>query len=313
MNINKDKIEKGIFYTKCNPFKNKVFKKWFKENKLENKIITEPFAGNGDIIRHLNKIGISNKHKMYDINSYDNIIQNNSFENFPKNNELIITNPPWLSKAVAKRKNINYYNNKYDNLYKFSLDLCIRNSKYVAILLPSTYLQTELFFNHLNYYINITHKLFLDTEQPTCLCLFSNKVSDDFSIYENEKYIGKYNEFKNQLFKNKNEDNNKIKFNSPDGNLGFISFDNTRKDTIRFINPDEIKREIKASDRMITKIKIDINVDDNLIMKLNNEIKEFRSKTKDIFLTTFKGLRTDGKYRRRMNYNIARKLIEKYI
>ncbi|MCL2038821.1 MAG: hypothetical protein FWG85_00145 [Bacteroidetes bacterium] len=47
----------------------------------------------------------------------------------------------------------------------------------------------------------------------------------------------------------------------------------------------------------------------NLIDMLNDRLARFREDTNDIFLTPFKGLRKDNKYRRRLDYALARKLI----
>lgn len=309
------KIENGVFYTSQNPFDNVAFKKWWIENDLKNKIITEPFAGNCDLIEHLKKINIHNKNLLFDIHPTKNNIQkNDSFKNFPSNNELVITNPPWLYKSCAKRKNVNFQNNKYDNLYKYALELCLKNSDHVAILLPATYLQSQLFFEYLQYYIIITKKIFNETEQPTCLCLFSNQKTENFFIYENNKYLESYNNLKKNIPTNKIFNKSKIKFNDPNGNIAFISFDDTRQNTIRFAQPYQIDRQVKNTDRMITKIKIDAEIKDMnaFIINLNDDIETFREKTHDIFLTAFKGLRKDGKYRRRMNYNIARLFLQKY-
>ena len=313
---NVTKIENGVFYTRKNPFDNIIFKKWFQANHLKNKVLTEPFAGDCDIIKHLQNLDINNKNNLFDINPQNkNTIKNDSFENFPSNNDLIITNPPWLYKSSAKRKQINFQNNKYDNLYKFALELCLKNSQYTAILLPATYLQTQLFFDYLQHYILITEKIFEDTEQPTCLCLFSNKKTDNFDIYENEKFIGTYNHLRKYIPLKKNTTNSKIKFNAPNGNIGFISFDNTRQNSIRFESAPKINKKIRTQDRMITKINIDSKIKNinEFINQLNNDIENFRKKTNDIFLTAFKGLRKDGKYRRRMSYNLARLFIEQYI
>jgi len=46
-----------------------------------------------------------------------------------------------------------------------------------------------------------------------------------------------------------------------------------------------------------------------MIKKLNKKISTFRESTNDIFLTPFKGIRKDGRYRRRMDFALARDFI----
>ncbi len=87
-----------------------------------------------------------------------------------------------------------------------------------------------------------------------------------------------------------------VKFNIPNGKLGFVAFDNTREPTIRFCRGDELgKYKIKHTTRMITRIDLDLadRYLNGFIESLNKEIKGFRKKTKDVFLTPFKGLRRD--------------------
>lgn len=47
------------------------------------------------------------------------------------------------------------------------------------------------------------------------------------------------------------------------------------------------------------------------IKTCNKVLEEYRTKTNDIFLTSFKGLRSDGFYRRRLDYSTARLIVAK--
>ena len=46
-----------------------------------------------------------------------------------------------------------------------------------------------------------------------------------------------------------------------------------------------------------------------LVGKLNKELDATRKSTHDVFFAPFKGLRKDGKYRRRIDYEFVRNLI----
>ena len=66
---------------------------------------------------------------------------------------------------------------------------------------------------------------------------------------------------------------------------------------------------VKPTGRYITHVrteKEDIDID-----VLNNILDEVRDSTKDVFMTPYRGLRKDGKYRRRMDWSSARGIIHK--
>ena len=87
--------------------------------------------------------------------------------------------------------------------------------------------------------------------------------------------------------------------------------------TICNCNGNEINPEkVGSSSRSITRISISrssaslIDCDiEKLIKNLNEMLNGFRKETYDIFLTPFKGLRKDNKYRRRLDYALARDVI----
>ena len=101
-----------------------------------------------------------------------------------------------------------------------------------------------------------------------------------------------------------------IRFNDPQGQLGLITFDDTRSRTIRFCEVSEIEDyEIKVSSRFITRISVELDQLSSAIKELNQMIEQYRDATHDLFLTPFKGLRADRQYRRRMFFSLAREFI----
>lgn len=98
-----------------------------------------------------------------------------------------------------------------------------------------------------------------------------------------------------------------IRFNAPDGNLGLVAFDNVREASIRFCSISEISDyEIKQSSRFITRIAI---AEPPHISVLNHYLNELRTQTHDVFLSSYRGLRKDGMYRRRLDWDLARRII----
>ena len=191
------------------------------------------------------------------------------------------------------------------------MKLCLDNCEYVAAICPASFFQSGLFRHRLHHYILLHDKIFVDTENPVCLALFG-KEREQTDIYYDAKYIGEASSLKKYM--PSKVDGISIRFNDPTGRLGFISFDNTQAPTIRFCDAREIADyEIKVSSRFITRIDGDFGSLSPLIKRLNNAIDDFRQNTKDVFLTPFKGLRKDGKYRRRMDFDLARRFIGSYM
>ena len=95
---------------------------------------------------------------------------------------------------------------------------------------------------------------------------------------------------------------------TPKGNLGLIAIDNTVFASIRFCSAEELKDyPIRVHCRSITKIGVPWRAD---IDMLNARLKTIRERTQDVFLTAFRGLRRDGYYRRRLDWALARSIID---
>lgn len=301
-----NKREHGQYFTRRNIFKHKAFYAWAKKANIKNEVILEPFAGANFLIKMLQEIDLCNNYKSFDINPQNsNVIKQDTLLKFPKGYNIVITNPPYLAKNSATRRGIQFVDNIYDDLYKYALEKCLNNVGYVGAIVPASFLNSGLFRNRLSYYISLPYTdMFLDTEHPVCLALFEPFVKDTI-IYEKDKKIGYLSEL--EKFIPIEKTNIKVEFNNPDGNIGLRGIDDTISNTISFVESFEIPKEkIKPTSRSLTRIKVNKNIDINL---LNEKLEQFRKKTSDIFLTPFKGIRKDGKFRRRLDFAFAKKLI----
>jgi hypothetical protein len=158
--------------------------------------------------------------------------------------------------------------------------------------------------------------MFADTEFPVCLAVFSEWSSLDFEIWAGESFLGTMSGLREI------EENSLVipargvfSFNDPHGNLGLTAIDDTTGPSIRF-HPGEIipSSDIKVSSRALTRISSKYLPDsdtgrDELIEIANRHIGSYRQGTKDVFLTSFKGLRKDGRYRRRMDWSTASRIL----
>ena len=300
----------GQFYTLGNPFALSPFQEWAEEVSLGDSHILEPFAGANHIINSLQKLDLCNGFTSYDIEPADKFVQfRDTIDHFPKGFETCVTNPPWLARNSATRRKLPYPNTAYDDLYKHCLELCLFYCKHVAALIPASFLQSGLFRERLCSYILLHDRgMFNDTDNPVCLALFNTQKNSRIKIHYDNEFVGYLDELESMI--PAPIQRRRVRFNDPEGNLGFISFDNVRKPSIRFCEVNEIKDyPIKVSSRFFTRISGEFDEIPNLVKNLNRRIEDFRQNTQDLFLTPFKGIRKDGRYRRRMEFVLARRFI----
>lgn len=303
------KQQYGQFFTTTNPFEILPFIYWFE--KIEDKTeIVEPFAGSGLIISHIDEIFGRQRWAKFDIEPQDSsTVRQDTILNMPKG-EIAITNPPYLGKNSATRRKLFWYDdNHYDDLYKFSLDKMLSNFKYIAAIIPESFITSGQFTERLEKVISLNTIMFEDTECPVCLALFSPDKSSEFEIWQMNEFLGKNSDL--ERFKIKSKLDLPMKFNNKNGNIGLIAIDNTKFDSIEFILGENIDpKSIKNTSRAITRISINSPFDTiSIVNKANEIIQEYRNNTHDVFMTSFKGLRIDGKYRRRLDFKTARNIL----
>ena len=300
----------GQFFTVSkNPFELNAFKIWAKEASLPNRRILEPFAGANHIIESLLATKMCNKFASFDIAPANCAVKaRDTMQSFPTGYDVCITNPPWLARNSATRRKLPFPSCRYDDIYKYCLELCLTHCEFVAALIPASFLQSGLFQDRLSMYILLHNLIFNETENPVCLALFTGTRHRSTQVFYDDEFIGELDALRTHI--PPAIAHRRVRFNDPNGTLGFISFDNTHERSIRFCDIEEISNyEIKESSRFITRISGDLGVIPNMISQLNVLITRFRDDTKDLFLTPFKGIRDDGHYRRRMFFSQARSLI----
>lgn len=308
-----EKIRLGCFYTTQNIFSYPQFQKWFENAlKVSNNTVLEPFAGSNNLIKMLQAEGYNFDFVAYDINpGSPEVEKKDTIQDFPQNYKLIITNPPYLAKNSAHRKKIFFPTTKYDDLYKLCLEIMLKNCGYIGAIIPASFINAGLFLDRLYSYTLLSSQMFTDTENPVCLALFSPQKSNSVYLYENGKYVGELYSMKKQveeILGNNRSQPITITFNSKKGNLGLRAIDGTRFPTIAFIEASQVpEKKIKVSSRHLTRIYVPQEISLN---QLNKKLKDLREITNDFFLTPFRGLRKDGKFRRRLDFQLAREIIK---
>ena len=333
-NIDLDNNKKlyGQFFTINNPFFRDVFMKWVKVNDTHGSdIFIEPFAGANNIVNMIREMGLKNEWRCYDISpNEDNqapdvaITEQDTLANYPKGvGNVAITNPPYLARNSATRDGMSFPDTKHDDLYKHSLEVMLEHTPYVAAIIPASFLQTALFRNRLYAVVLLECKMFGDTDCPVCLAMFvpSDKKSlpitikshcitgDAFVVYSNDHLIGTFKKLAAIL---PSGYDGVCVFNDPAGSIGLKAIDDTKGRSIGFVNGDDIDpADIKTSSRHKTRIQVNLQGADRdkVIAEANAIISSLRTQTHDALLTTFKGLRNDGLYRRRISFAQAKQIL----
>ncbi len=336
-----EKRASGRYYTRGNPFQLEPFQTWAKELNLEQQITLEPFAGAKDIPQLIDAAHLRCRDwAFFDIAPGANgIAQRDTLADFPHGFNVCITNPPWLARNSATRRGLPFPEaTRYDDLYKYALKQCLTHCKWVAAIIPEAFIRSGLFLERLRDFISLVPQkqdktnhsadkeglvfssnyppdkggkgglvMFEDTEHPVGLALFAPYATPEVRVWRNNQLLGGLNELRTHL--PMPSSNRSIVFNDPKGNLGLIAIDNTVSASIRFCSPEELKDyPIRVHCRSITKIGVpwDMNID-----MLNARLKTIRERTHDVFLTAFKGIRRDGHYRRRLDWALARSIVDR--
>lgn len=314
----------GQFFTTTNPFNVDPFHKWIKAIPgFRKATVLEPFAGANNIVCMLNDLGYVLNWSCFDIapvnddfNASDiQVIARNTLTDYPNTpHKLAITNPPYLASYSAKRLGLPFPNIGHDNVYKEALDVMLRNTPFVAAIIPESFITQKLFHSRLQTVISLTCRMFEDTEMPVCLALFvpeeEKTEKNNFRIYAENRFLGSYLELQSALEPYQGP-GLPWKFNDPLGAIGLRAVDTQKGATIKFVPGEEIKSLIQSSSRLITRISCPLpeKVVLGIISESNSLLADRREKTKDTFMTAFKGLRTDGAYRRRLDFTQARDLL----
>lgn len=299
----------GRYFTAQNPFAGKAFRRWAAVAGLPHRRVLEPFAGRNDLITMLKDAGQCRRFAAFDIApAADRVKKRDTLTNFPKGFDACVTNPPWLARNSATRRGLPFPKTRYDDLYKHGLEKCLDNCRYVAAILPATFLQSGLFRARLCDYILLHGKMFADTDNPVCLALFGEKESGKIRLWHDDEYIGEWGEMQRHLPPKRARAG--VVFNDRRGALGLVAFDNTRRRSIRFCAAAEIARHpVKVSSRFFARIGGDFGDIPRAVERLNAQLQIFRDNTRDCFLTPFKGVRADGQYRRRISFALARRFV----
>ena len=311
----------GKFYTQKASWFTMPVRKFFENHIRTNTYILDPFAGRGDLLDSL-----SQRYKVickgYDL-SEGKWLVNDSLAHIPNPHAaLICTNPPYLAKHSAKRKGVfekvQHRYMKYYDLYEVAIARSMEAAKAAIFIIPETFLHSTFPKDQLKAVSVIMENPFNNTENPVCVACFESAERDGekkAKVYIGDQYICRMSALRRKK-KNAGRDKN-IVFNDPAGNIALKAVDGINPDDrIRFEKPGNFyygRERVKSSSRLLTYINIkDINNNEieRLLKTLNQNLETVRAETADLLLSPFKGNNKAGKRRRRLDYSLARHLIE---
>ena len=323
------KIELGQFYTRTNPFAHPRFVEWLRGIPTVSKLkFVEPFAGSNSIIKMVietfpeisteawSAFDISPEAQESNLVPAVSLAKRDTLQDFPTGFDVCITNPPYLAKNSATRRGSQVEFENYQDLFEISLDRMLSRVPYIAAIIPESFITRGLFQDRLDFVISLNLEMFDDTEFPVCLAVFSKESSTDFEIWRGDLRLGTQQELEANVEELLHQVQPRVfQFNNPVGVLGLTAIDNTTSATIRFRTGGDIEsRKIKGTSRSATRISSPIlegnpHKLEEIIIRSNEILNDYRETTQDVFLTSFKGLREDGKYRRRLDWQTASRIL----
>ena len=318
--IDPDKVSRGSFYTTDEAWLNAPVRAFLSDAFLTNTSALDPFAGDGhllDLVRR--EFGVATFG--LDI-AGDKWARNDSLVSIPNaSNSVIVTNPPYLANHSARRKGVaglvaTYFDGSdYDNLYKIALERCLSAADFVVAVIPETFLLSSFDKSRLALVSVIEGELFADTEAPAVVACFGpREISYSANVYNGDALIGSLKEIFD-LRNGRARSGIQIVFNDPSGRIGLRavdSHDGIRR--IEFIYGDfEYRRDrIKVSSRLLTYLDVPELTDEQiqeLVVRANAHLEVLREKSRDLILAPFKGNDKKGNRRRRLDYALARQII----
>jgi hypothetical protein len=322
------KVRLGQFYTRVSPFQFARFRQWLRAiPNYPSKTFVEPFSGSNSIIRMIldefpdirpdqwHAFDISPEAQQNSLVPEVRAEQRDTILSFPSRYDICITNPPYLAKNSASRKHTPIEFGSYQDLFEVSVSRMLDGCDFIAAIIPESFITRGIFHERLEFVISLTQNMFDDTEFPVCLAVFSDVASSDFEVWRNDSFLGLYSdlqEARDTLLQSATS--RLFRFNDPRGDIGLYAVDMTKGPSIRFVSGPEIdEREVKHSSRAITRIsskRLPLEgLTASLINEANATLLKYRAATHDVFLTSFKGLRDDQLYRRRLDWDTASRIL----
>jgi hypothetical protein len=286
--------------------------------------LLDPFAGDGHLIDTIKSDPILGKQVRqatgFDIQGSTWPI-NDSLVAIPNSTRaVIVTNPPYLANHSAKRKGVDelvakyFANSTQKNLYRIALENCLASADYVVAIIPETFLLSTFPKHRLELAVVIQDSLFGDTDAPALVACFTKESCADARIFTGNQSMGTLGEI--LALRESSAPKRTIVFNDPKGRIGLRAVDGSDGESPIAFMPalefDYSSRKVMVSSRLMTYLDLpDLSDDeiDSIIVRANAALQKVRKDSGDLVLAPFKGNDRNGRRRRRLDYALARKLL----
>ena len=335
------KRDLGQFFTRDVVWMRPHIKRHLSTLRQRYSVCVDPFAGDGHLLRAASQFGFAPvghdvDPSMCGSNGWG--AANDSIRNVPVHDRaFVLTNPPYLAKNSAKRlgsTTVDYFQQEptslvdpsragvLDDLFKIAIERTIAHYDDSVWIVPESVIQD---LNRLPHWRQRLHSVtileenpFIDTEHPVCVLIFTTSNPEGL-VWKNDACLGLYEDLWaiHQQTLSSPGDALHVRFNAPDGTMGYRAVDGTKSDgsmRIGFCLGSELgydRRKIKVSSRHMTYIETPLSPSDleRVVLEANRQIENYRSATADVFLTAFMGNTKSGVRRRRLDYKLARKFL----
>jgi hypothetical protein len=320
-----DKVSLGSFYTTKSGWLTDQVRQFLEKALSESQgNLLDPFAGDGHLLEAIKSDPVLGA-KVKEVTGFD--IQGDAF---PFNDSLvlipnpqravIVTNPPYLANHSAKRKGVDQLVAKYfdgstqKNLYRIALEKALESAEYVVAIIPETFLLSTFPKHRLELAVVIQDQLFGDTDAPALVACFTKDDCADAHVFTGNQSIGTLSEI--LALRDSTAPKQKIVFNEPKGRIGLRAVDGSDgKSPIAFVAAADFHypaESVAISSRLMTYLDLpelsDAEVS-KMIGRANEILAQIRHASGDLVLTPFKGNDRNGKRRRRLDYALARKIL----
>lgn len=299
----------GQFYTTSDVFNTSdAFACWFEKVPKDRPVI-EPFAGAGHLFPYIDVDWHG-----YDLDpKHEKVATRNTLTDFPLGYSVCITNPPYLAKTVVSRKKLPVVLH-HEDLYLDCLEQCLLNCEYVAAIIPSTFWNQRLFKDRLFAWDKLDRAVFSDTDCPVGVAYFVPERVDFTRLFVNGK----------EIFLSVEDTPTSVKFPVKFNVSGATEFlvvgiDEVARDNIHLrtqlgVDMSSLKNgegEIKKTNRNLFTVECPHLKEDDL-PEINRLITEWRERTQDFYLTSFKSCGKSGKYRKRISFREVKWILSRF-
>jgi hypothetical protein len=195
-----------------------------------------------------------------------------------------------------------------------ALENALASANYVVAIIPETFLLSTFPKHRLELAVVIQDSLFGDTDAPALVACFTKESCADAHIFTGNQSIGTLTEI--LALRESTAPKRTIVFNDPKGRIGLRAVDGSDGESpIAFMPASEFdysSRKVMVSSRLMTYLDLpDLSDDeiDSIIVRANSALKRIRNDSGDLVLAPFKGNDKNGKRRRRLDYALARRIL----